>query len=278
MCAIPSDVPQRCPYTMTLTTSVTIYGKDKPHDYSDFSINRYHWKKTELRTMIPDTKFENLSKDQNDRNTGYVMTKKDVWTVTPIINDENDALKLANALLDSGISIMEITLRTPKALEIIASLKKRLPEMAIGAGTVLNDDQFHTAIKHHSDFIVSPGLTRQLIQVSQNYDAPLLPGAVTPSEIMHAFDNGFEFLKFFPAESYNGIKTLKSLAPVFPNVKFCPTGGITLQNLADYLVLPNVIAVGCSFLADNKLIREGKFNQITQLARSAVDILNQLLT
>lgn len=184
-----------------------------------------------------------------------------------VLNDEAKALPLAQALLDGGIKVMEVTLRVPNALKIIERIAHKVPEMLVGAGTVLNYDQYHKAVKHGAKFIVSPGLTPNLIEVSKDYDVAFLPGAVTPTEIMVAMNYGLKHLKFFPAENFNGINTLKSYASVFGDVQFCPTGGINLSNVSDYLKLKNVMAVGCSFLADSTLIEQSNFTEITNLAK-----------
>ncbi|MCC2624931.1 MAG: 2-keto-3-deoxy-phosphogluconate aldolase [Burkholderiales bacterium] len=183
-----------------------------------------------------------------------------------VLDDISKAVPLAQALLAGGVKTMEITLRTKNALAIIETISKEVPDMLVGAGTVLNFDQYHLSIKHGAKFIVSPGLTNGLIETSRDYDAPFLPGAVTPTEVMLALEHGFNYLKFFPAENYNGVGTLKAFASVFSQVKFCPTGGITLDNAKNYLSLSNVLAVGCSFLAPTDLIKNNDFAAITELA------------
>jgi 2-dehydro-3-deoxyphosphogluconate aldolase / (4S)-4-hydroxy-2-oxoglutarate aldolase len=186
-----------------------------------------------------------------------------------VLNDETKAFSLAEALLSANIKIMEITLRTPNALAIIKKISELIPEMTVGAGTVINEDQYHLAVSNGAKFIVSPGLTNELINVASTYDIPFLPGAITPSEIMFAQKFGFKYLKFFPAESFNGTQTLKSLASPFSDIKFCPTGGINLNNIKEYLSLSNVVAAGCSFLTPENLIASGDFEQITKLALQA---------
>lgn len=201
-----------------------------------------------------------------------LITCKDLLTTHPfipvvVLNDETKAIPLANALLAGGIKIMEITLRVPNALKIIELIHKTVPEMTVGAGTVLTDDQYHKAVKHGAQFIVSPGLTSNLVEVSNDYDVPFLPGVITPTEIITAVNYGFKYLKFFPAENFNGLNTLKSYESVFSEVKFCPTGGITISNIPEYLKLKNVVSVGCSFLAQQKTIEQNNFEEITALAK-----------
>jgi 2-dehydro-3-deoxyphosphogluconate aldolase / (4S)-4-hydroxy-2-oxoglutarate aldolase len=192
-----------------------------------------------------------------------------------VLNDINKAILVANALSDGGINIMEVTLRTTNALKIIEELATKASNITVGAGTVLNDEQYHMAVKSGAQFIVSPGLTPQLAKVKSIYNLPFIPGAITPTEIMCALDYGIDFLKFFPSESYNGYSTLKSLSNVFPKVKFCPTGGISLENVSKYMSLPNVAGIGCSFIVTEQLIAENNFEEITQLAKKVVAICNQ---
>lgn len=190
-----------------------------------------------------------------------------------VLNDISKAVPLAHALLEGNIKIMEVTLRTNNALKIIEKIANEVPEMRVGAGTVLNPVQYSEAIKSGSQFIVAPGLTKSLIDVAKDYNTPFLPGAVTPTEVMEAINHGFKYLKFFPAENYNGIATLKSFSAVFSQIKFCPTGGITLDNAKKYLELPNVVSVGCSFLAPDNLIQQNDYSAITTLASKTALIL-----
>ena len=183
-----------------------------------------------------------------------------------ILDDITKAVPLAQSLIAGGINIMEVTLRTKNALAIIETITSEVPDMVVGAGTVLGTDQYHLGVKHGAKFIVAPGLTNNLIEVSHDYDVPFLPGAVTPTEIMCALEHGFNYLKFFPAENYSGVATLRAFSSVFNQVKFCPTGGITLENAKNYLNLENVLSVGCSFLAQDTLIRNCNFAAITEIA------------
>jgi 2-dehydro-3-deoxyphosphogluconate aldolase / (4S)-4-hydroxy-2-oxoglutarate aldolase len=189
-----------------------------------------------------------------------------------VLNEVEKAVPLAKALLAGGISIMEVTLRTENALQIIETIANEVPEMTIGAGTILSVNDYEMAIKAKSQFIISPGLTLELVEVSKNHDAAFLPGAVTATEVMNAINLGFKYLKFFPANT--GYETLKSLASPIPQVKFCPTGGISLENADKFLALPNIAAVGCSFLADSKLIAANAYDQITENAKKALALLN----
>lgn len=194
--------------------------------------------------------------------------------ILPVVTivDIDKATQLAMALLKGGISIMEVTLRTPNALSIIEKISHDIPEMVVGAGTVINEDLYHKSIKHGAKFIVSPGLTESIAKVANDYPVPFIPGAITPSEVMKAIEFGFNHLKFFPAESYNGTKTLKSMVNVFPNVKFCPTGGIGLDNAMEYFDLPNVIGIGVSSMVNKDLIENNKFEKITELAQKFIKL------
>lgn len=185
------------------------------------------------------------------------------------IDDPAHAAPLARALAKGGLPAIEITLRTATALESIARVASEVPEAIVGAGTILNARQFEQAAKAGSRFIVSPGITPQVIAAAANSDVPLLPGAITPGEMMSALEAGLDFLKFFPAEQAGGAAFLKSLASPFQELRFCPTGGIAAGNARDYLSLPNVLCVGGSWVAPDALVKAGKWAEIEALAREA---------
>ena len=180
-----------------------------------------------------------------------------------------DAAPLARALARGGLRAIEITLRTPGALEAIESAAREVPEAVVGAGTILNAKQFEEAADAGARFIVSPGFTPQLAQAAAYSPVPLLPGAITPGEIMAAAEAGYSLLKFFPAGQAGGAPFLKALASPLAGVRFCPTGGIDAKNAADYLALENVICVGGSWVAPDALVAAGKWNEIEALAREA---------
>ncbi|CDX44105.1 multifunctional 2-keto-3-deoxygluconate 6-phosphate aldolase and 2-keto-4-hydroxyglutarate aldolase and oxaloacetate decarboxylase [Mesorhizobium plurifarium] len=180
-----------------------------------------------------------------------------------------DAVPLARALSRGGLRAIEITLRTADALEAIRRVAAEVEEAVVGAGTILDARQFDEAASAGSKFIVSPGITSQLLDAAKDSPVPLLPGAITPGEIMAAREAGLRFLKFFPAEQSGGIASLKAFASPLADVKFCPTGGITAKNAADYLSLPNVICVGGSWVAPDDLIKAGRWDEIEALAREA---------
>ena len=180
-----------------------------------------------------------------------------------------DAVPLARALVAGGLPMIEITLRTADALESIRRVAAEVEGVVVGAGTILNARQFDEAADAGSKFIVSPGLTRELVAAAADSPVPLLPGAITPGEIMSAREAGLDFLKFFPAEQAGGASFLKALASPIADVKFCPTGGVTAGNAMDYLSLPNVICVGGSWVAPDEMVRDGKWAEIEALAAEA---------
>ncbi|MDX8454186.1 2-dehydro-3-deoxy-phosphogluconate aldolase [Mesorhizobium sp. VK9D] len=191
--------------------------------------------------------------------------------VIPVLKIANvaDAVPLARALSRGGLRAIEITLRTADALEAIRRVAGEVEDAVVGAGTILDAKQFDEAAAAGSKFIVSPGITSQLLDAAKGSPVPLLPGAITPGEIMAAREAGLRFLKFFPAEQSGGIASLKAFASPLADVKFCPTGGITARNAADYLSLSNVICVGGSWVAPDELIKTGKWDEIEALAREA---------
>ncbi len=191
--------------------------------------------------------------------------------VIPVLKIERaaDAVPLARALARGGLPAIEITLRTPAALEAIRLAATEVPEAVVGAGTILDPVQFAAAAEAGSRFIVSPGAILSLFTAADDSPVPLLPGAITPSEVMAALERGYSVLKFFPAEQAGGAAFLKSLASPLAGVRFCPTGGIGLGNAGDYLKLPNVICVGGSWVAPDDLVAAGKWDEIEALAREA---------
>jgi 2-dehydro-3-deoxyphosphogluconate aldolase/(4S)-4-hydroxy-2-oxoglutarate aldolase len=195
------------------------------------------------------------------------MTRAPVIPVLTVAS-AHDAVPLARALVAGGVPVLEVTLRTPAALAVIAAIAAEVPEAVIGAGTVLNPRDLAAARQAGARFAVSPGLTSELARAAEGF--PLLPGAVTPSEIMAARDLGFNRLKFFPAGSFGGIPALASLAGPFQDVRFCPTGGVTQANLRDYLALPNVVCAGGTWLAREADIAAGNWDAITANAARAV--------
>ena len=197
-----------------------------------------------------------------------IMTGQKVIPVI-VLDDAKDAVPLAKALVAGGLPAIEITLRTAAALESIRRVAAEVPDALVGAGTILNAAQFDEAVAAGSKFIVSPGLTPELVDAAEGSPVPLLPGAVTSSEIMAALEEGYSLLKFFPAEQAGGAAYLKSLSSPFGGVRFCPTGGVSAKNAPDYLGLPNVLCVGGSWVAPTDAVSSGDWGRITALAKEA---------
>lgn len=187
-----------------------------------------------------------------------------------VLEREEDALPLAEALKEGGLPIMEVTFRTEAAAGAIRKIVSQCPEVIVGAGTVLSVSQAEEAIKAGARFIVSPGLNPQVVAYCLDREIPVLPGCVTPGEIETALSLGLTAVKFFPAEPSGGVGMLKALSAPYRNVRFMPTGGITEENIGGYLALPSVIGCGGSWIVKEDLIRKGAFQTITQLTRSAL--------
>ena len=198
--------------------------------------------------------------------------------VVPVIAIERseDAVELGKALLAGGLPCAEITFRTAAAEEAIRQISSSLPEIIVGAGTVLSVDQADRAVSAGAQFIVSPGFNQKVVDWCLQNEIPVTPGVLTPTEIDMALDRELKILKFFPAEAMGGIATLKAIAAPYGGVKFIPTGGINPKNLADYLSLPAVHACGGSWLVASKLISAGEFAEITRLAEEALAIVRQV--
>lgn len=192
--------------------------------------------------------------------------------IIPVITIERveDAVPLARALVAGGITALEVTLRTPAAAAAAKAIAVSVPDAVLGLGTVLTRDDLDTARSLNARYVVSPGATPELLDAAAGGDLPLLPGVQTASEVMAALARGFDILKFFPAAQAGGIAALKALAGPFPQVRFCPTGGVGEDNFTDWLALPNVMAVGGSWLAPASDMRAGNWPTITERARRAM--------
>lgn len=185
-----------------------------------------------------------------------------------VIQDASKAADLARTLVKGGLPVLEVTLRSDAALDAIREMSS-VEGGHVGAGTVLTPDDAKRAKDAGAEFAVAPGATRKLILACAELELPLLPGAVTASEIMRAADAGFDMLKFFPAQAAGGAPALKSLAGPLPNVSFCPTGGVSLANAEDYLSLPNVICVGGSWIVSDTDMNDGNWHTIESRAQQA---------
>ena len=189
-----------------------------------------------------------------------------------VLEDAANAVPLAKALLAGGINICEITFRTAAAEEAIRQIALNVPEMIVGAGTVITKEQLKAATDAGAKFIVSPGSDLEVIRYAKELGVYMLPGAVTPTEVMQLIKEDIKVIKFFPAENYGGLKTIKALSAPFPNIKFVPTGGVSLSNLSTYLEFNKIAAVGGSWLCTKDLIKDGKWDEITKLSKEAMDI------
>ncbi|UVE19055.1 bifunctional 4-hydroxy-2-oxoglutarate aldolase/2-dehydro-3-deoxy-phosphogluconate aldolase [Pseudomonas sp. LS44] len=189
-----------------------------------------------------------------------------------VIEDISLALDLARALQAGGVRVLEVTLRTPRALDAVAAMRKELPDLLIGAGTLIHTEQFLEAREAGAQFAVSPGCTERLAAAAEDSGLPYLPGVMTPSEVLLALEYGYRSLKLFPANGSTSVKMLKSFKGPFTGIRFCPTGGVTPDNLLSFLRLPNVACVGGTWVAPDNLIRARAWDQITQLAAEAREL------
>ena len=208
------------------------------------------------------------------------MTAREVMEVSPIVpvialDRVEDALPLAEALLEGGIAMMEITLRTEAGLRSIETIAKSMPEMNVGAGTVVDAEGFRKAVEYGSQFVFTPGISEVLMQSSLDFKKALIPGVATASEVMLAQNNGFTHCKLFPATVAGGVDALKAFGGPFASMSFCPTGGVNLNNLNDFLALKNVLCVGGSWIVPSQVIREKKFDEITRLCKIALDSIKE---
>ncbi|WQV32425.1 bifunctional 4-hydroxy-2-oxoglutarate aldolase/2-dehydro-3-deoxy-phosphogluconate aldolase [Helicobacter pylori] len=192
--------------------------------------------------------------------------------IVPVVVIENikDAVPLAQSLIEGGIPIIEVTLRSSCALEAIELIAKNVPKMRVGAGTILNLTQLEQAQNRGAEFLISPGLTIKLLEYAKKKDMPLIPGVSSSSEVMQALELGYNALKFFPAEYCGGVKLLNAFNGPFKGVKFCPTGGVSVDNMRSYLALENVLCVGGSWLTPKDLIQNKEWDKITEICKRAL--------
>ena len=186
-----------------------------------------------------------------------------------VIQKLEHAVPLAQALVAGGLKVLEVTLRTPVAMDAVREIAQAVPDALVGVGTLTRPEQFEQVAKAGARFAVSPGLTPALVEASKDSDLAFLPGVFTPSEAMQARDHGFSSLKLFPARQAGGLGMLKAMGSPFPDLSFCPTGGIDADSFRDYLALPNVACVGGSWVAPSALVEAGDWAAITELAAQA---------
>mgnify|MGYP000918049882 CR=1 FL=1 len=193
-----------------------------------------------------------------------------------VLNDVKDAEPLAKALCDGGLPCAEVTFRTAAAEESIRKMTEKYPEMLVGAGTVLTTDQVDRAVAAGAKFIVSPGFDPEIVDYCLNKGIQVLPGCVTPSEVAQGVKRGLKVLKFFPAEQYGGVSTIKAMAAAYVRIKFMPTGGVSPQNLKDYLSCDKIYACGGSWMVKGDMIAAGEFDKITELTKEAVALVKEI--
>ncbi len=187
-----------------------------------------------------------------------------------VIHKLEQAVPLAKALMAGGIRVIEVTLRTPVAMETIRAISRDVPGAIVGAGTVTRAEELTAVAEAGAVFAISPGLTVELLQAANQGTIPLIPGISTVSELMTGMALGYTHFKFFPAEAAGGVKMLKAIAGPFPHITFCPTGGITLDTYLDYLALGNVACIGGSWIVPQGAMDQGDWSRITALTREAV--------
>jgi len=204
--------------------------------------------------------------------TTDIQTRLEQAPVVPLVapEDPETAIRTTQALVDGGLTVIEVVLRTPSAMKCLGEIARAVPEAIIGAGTVLSVDQAEAVLDEGAQFIVLPGLYSPVIKVAQKAGVPVFAGIATATEAQRAWNKGLRSVKFFPASLAGGVPMLKALSSVFKGMSFMPTGGVSIANLADYLALPSVLACGGSWLTPKSAIEQGNYAAITELAAEAV--------
>ncbi len=205
------------------------------------------------------------------------MTIEDILSQAPVVplvqaDDPGIAVNISAALAAGGLKIVEVVFRTDRALECLREVASQLPDVVPGAGTVLSVPQAEAALENGARFLVSPGLDDDVVAVAQSANVPIYPGTMTATEIQRAYNLGLSAVKFFPASVAGGVPALKAFASVFRSMKFMPTGGVSAENLPEFLAVPSVLACGGSWLTPKAAIDAGDFDQITELAQQALSI------
>lgn len=187
-----------------------------------------------------------------------------------VLDDATDAVPMAKALVEGGIPVAEVTFRTDAAADVIRAMAEQVPEILVGAGTVHTVAQAQTAVKAGAKFIVTPGFQPDVVRWCVEHQVDIVPGTAVPSDIEQAISFGLSVCKFFPAEAYGGVKTLKALKGPYADIRFMPTGGVSLDNMNDYLALPNVAAVGGSFMTPSAAVKAKDWAKVTEACRTAL--------
>lgn len=204
-----------------------------------------------------------------------MLKQVEAFKVVPVVVIENveDAIPLAQALVNGGLPVAEVTFRTAAAPDAIKAMSEKFPELCVGAGTVINVEQCKKAVECGAKFIVSPGYSEEVTQYCIENEIPIFPGICTPTELINVVNHGLPVAKFFPAAQYGGLKTINALGSVFPQMKFMPTGGVSESNVLEYLVSPKIIAAGGSWMVKGDLIKAGKFDEIEAMTKSVVELV-----
>ena len=211
-----------------------------------------------------------MNAEMNAKISGYGVVP------VVVLEDAKDARPLADALVEGGLPVAEVTFRTAAAAESIKIMAEAYPDMLVGAGTVLTIEQVDRAVAAGAKFIVSPGFDPEIVDYCLGKNIPIYPGIVTPSELAQAVKRGLEVVKFFPAEQYGGVATIKALAAPYTQMKFMPTGGVGPKNLADYLGFKKIIACGGSWMVKGDLVKAGDFEKIKAMTKEAVELVKQI--
>lgn len=193
-----------------------------------------------------------------------------------VIHDIKDAKPLASALVEGGLPCAEVTFRTGVAEDAIRIMASEFPEMLVGAGTILELEQVDRAVNAGAKFIVSPGFDPEIVDYCLTNGISIFPGCTTPSDIAQAVKRGLNVIKFFPAEQFGGVSTIKALSAPFADIKFMPTGGINANNLENYLIFDRIIACGGSWMVKDDLIKAGRFDEMKQLVEEAVQLVENI--
>lgn len=192
-----------------------------------------------------------------------------------VLNKSEDALPLAKALIDGGLPVAEVTFRTDAALESIKKIAESYPEIILGAGSVSTIEQVKDAVAAGAKYIVCAGFSKKVVEYCVENDIPIIPGVCTPTEVMMAQECGLNVVKFFPAEQYGGLNTIKAISGPFPKMKFVPTGGISLNNILEYLHSDKILACGGSWMVKGSLVTNGEFDKIKELVADTVKYVNK---
>ena len=204
-----------------------------------------------------------------------MLKQVEAFKVVPVVVIENveDTIPLAQALVNGGLPVAEVTFRTAAAPDAIKAMSEKFPELCVGAGTVINVEQCKKAVECGAKFIVSPGYSEEVTQYCIENEIPIFPGICTPTELINVVNHGLPVAKFFPAAQFGGLKTINALGSVFPQMKFMPTGGVSESNVLEYLASPKIIAAGGSWMVKGDLIKAGKFDEIEAMTKSVVELV-----